>query len=130
MIRRPTSRALILCAGLQSAFCTAAHAARPLAAPDELLDRPLFSPTRRAAPHAAATGPADETPVLTGIIRTPHATLAVFQTHDGSQPRPQASGSRIGDWTLRSVDSRTAVLERDGRILALHPLFAPETPKP
>lgn len=130
MIRRVTIPTLLLFTGIQSALCAQEASTQPSAAADELLDRPLFSPTRHAAHHAAAAALTDETPVLTGIIKTPDATLAVFHTNDGSQPRPQAAGSRIGGWTLRSVDSRTAVLEHDGKVLALHPLFTPETPQP
>ena len=112
--------------------------ANPAAAAQDplVLERPLFYPSRRPqAPASAASSAAPAPPPptaieqvkLQGIVAGPLLT-GVMLLEDGKN-RFVRTGETVGDWTLRAVQGRDAVFERDGqqrRIeLSLLPAAAP-----
>ena len=85
-----------------------------------VLERPLMDPARRpqaaaSAPAAAASAPppaAIETIKLQGIVAGP-ALSGVLIEEDG-QSRFVRRGERVGDWTLDSLQGRSASFVRSG----------------
>jgi hypothetical protein len=89
-----------------------------------VVERPLFSPTRRPAVIAAEDAPAapvrrDEL-VLRGVMLAPHKRVALIEV-EGEEPRWLAEGEGLDGWTLEAVHERHVVLGEAGatRELAL-----------
>jgi general secretion pathway protein N len=95
-------------------------------------DRPLFSPTRRPRPAAVAAAP--EPRVTTAVAPPPAATppftlvgtiigdnnrIAIFFDAASKISTGVREGESASGWTLRSVDSRSAVVEGNGQTLTL-----------
>ena len=92
----------------------------------EIVDRPLFTATRRAAPQSEPTPPAtvadapDESLILgryklTGIVVTP-AMRMVFVTVPGSRKTiAVARGKELDGWIITEVDRHVIVLESGDR---------------
>ncbi|CAM5781024.1 hypothetical protein ACFOHU_13565 [Ottowia pentelensis] len=85
-----------------------------------VLDRPLFTVTRRPAAAAAAAAPAAapapsaiEQLALQGVVAGPTLTGVMLQ--EGGQTRFVRVGERVDDWVLARVQDREAVFERGGR---------------
>jgi hypothetical protein len=100
-----------------------------------ILQRPLFSRTRRptAVPDASGSARVATLPRLSGIIQLPGYLRAIFQS--AGTPKPTvtvvAEAGTIEDWTVRTIDSGAVTLVRNGEILQLAPAFgAPATPPP
>jgi hypothetical protein len=77
-------------------------------APDryrEVLDRPLFSPSRR--PNATSLEPTGETesglPTLQGIVISPKQKFALFAGASEAAARRVSEGETIGRWTVAKI---------------------------
>lgn len=84
---------------------------------DSILERPLFSPSRRAPVVADDAGPAANADFgydLTGVLIDDDARIALFRRNDGSGDVRQAEGTTIDGWLLKEVAPDFVVLERDG----------------
>jgi general secretion pathway protein N len=122
-----------------------AHTGNPLCAiPMRKLsatrDRPLFSPSRRPPPPVVAAAPAPvraievapppppvpENPplVLVGTIIGDKEKIAIFVNLTSNETKRVREGAAEAGWTLRTVELRTAVLERNSRSVTL------DLPKP
>jgi general secretion pathway protein N len=95
-------------------------------------DRPLFSASRRprtpavaaapvAPPVAAAKPVALELPPFTliGTIISENSRIAIFLDETSKIATGVREGERTSGWTLRSVESRSAVLEGSNRMVTL-----------
>lgn len=119
-------------AALTTDYSVARTGLAPIGEPDMqrhagLLDRPLFSLTRRP-PEAVAAAPVDAAPDRLGqarlraIVEGPQAGGSIIVEIDGKSHRIQAQRTFEG-WTLQSMDTqaRTATMTRRGqtRVLTL-----------
>ena len=89
------------------------------------LGRPLFVPDRR--PEAAAAAAGDSLPRLSGIIRLPSSSLAIFQPASGDGAGKSimvSTGADLSGWTVASITDGDVTLVRDGQIATLHLSFA------
>lgn len=93
---------------------------RPLESFAELLERPLFSNTRRPARFSAETGQSldekqlRETWRLTGIVLRDERQLALFKQRQGDQREELEVGMALEDeWLLERIDSDHVLLMRN-----------------
>jgi hypothetical protein len=86
-----------------------------------ILDRPLFSPTRRADPPSVA---AEILPRLSGILSGPDGSYAIFQYGKASKSQVVAAGAALGAWTVQSILAAGVIVTRGDQRLLLHPAFA------
>lgn len=93
----------------------------PVEAFMEVVERPLFSPTRRLpADVAADPEPVADTPVsrgrlevtVVGIITGPRA-LALLRSGSGDRLVPLAEGEQLAGWTLTAIEPFRLVFRRD-----------------
>jgi hypothetical protein len=103
-----------------------AYAATPLdkEALKEMVERPLFAPSRRRPPVKApvetriqASAPIAPPPrpnySLLGVIRDGDRAIALLRSHrDGRNIRVEA-GDTLGGWQITAVDSMSVTLKRD-----------------
>lgn len=98
-------------------------------------ERPLFSPSRRpkapviaAAPAPPATIPQPPAPppeperpplVLVGTIIGENERIAIFVNLTSNETKRVREGQEEAGWTVRSVELRTTVLERNHRSVTL-----------
>lgn len=94
--------------------------ARPLESFAELLERPLFSNTRRPARFSAETGQSldekqlRETWRLTGIVLRDERQLALFKQRQGDEREELEVGMALEDeWLLERIDSDHVLLMRN-----------------
>lgn len=91
-----------------------------------ILDRPLFSPSRRppqAAPQGKAAGPA--LPRLTGVLVSASGADAIFAT-PGKKPILARPGDRVGPYLVRSIRAGEVTVLGPSGVAVLHPTFASE----
>lgn len=93
---------------------------RPLESFAELLERPLFSNTRRPARFSSETGQSldekqlRETWRLTGIVLRDERQLALFKQRQGDQREELEVGMALEDeWLLERIDSDHVLLMRN-----------------
>lgn len=107
----------------------------PLANYEEIVVRPLFSPTRRPPSEevVAAAAEAPESPlklVLRGVIVTGERRIALFETENGDDEKPRLT---IGDshegWFLRAIEPDNVTFERDDEIRVLELAFDEPAPR-
>ncbi len=81
----------------------------------EVLDRPLFSPTRRPSETASAPAGGDESgmPVLQGIVVSPAQKFALFADGPETAARRVADGETIGRWTVAKIAAARVTLKDD-----------------
>jgi hypothetical protein len=94
-------------------------------------DRPLFSASRRPRTPAVAAAPAPPVGVaepvalelppftLIGTIVGENSRIAIFLDETSKIATGVREGERTSGWTLRSVESRSAVLEGSNRVVTL-----------
>jgi hypothetical protein len=92
-----------------------------------ILERPLFSDTRR--PATAGDGLAVRKPALprlSGILMLPRLRLAVFEAAGAKGQVATIVGEtgKIDSWTVASIDRDGVALTRDGDSIFLTPAFA------
>lgn len=92
-----------------------------------ILDRPLFSPTRRPSATAAA-GPgkpvAEEAPPrLAGVLVSEAGRGAIF-ARPGDKPTLAAEGDRVGPYLVRSIAAGEVTVVGPHGVVVLHPAFA------
>lgn len=112
----------------------------PYQAPDktrfsEILERPLFEPTREPPPQPAATAtpPPPPPPIrlkLEGIAITPEAKVAVLRDLSSNQLLRLGEGVEHQGWLVESVSPKSARLSRgeQSHELTLDPDGDPATP--
>ena len=121
--------AAIVAAALAGAGPAAARAAEPdgFAA---MVDRPLFSPTRRpppapiAMPAVAAAPPAPPAPAmpdvaLSGVIAGGGGGVALLRRPQDAAPIRLRLGGQVDGWTLAEIRPRAVVLRRDDRAVTV-----------
>ena len=103
-----------------------AVAVPPLAAYAAVVERPLFSPTRRppvvAAPDEAAPPARRDELTLRGVMLAPHKRVALIEIEGADEEaRWLAEGETLQGWTIAAVRERHVVLSEHGetRELAL-----------
>jgi general secretion pathway protein N len=98
-------------------------------------ERPLFSPSRRpprpviaaapaprvVAPPPPVKPPAPEIPplLLVGTIISDNERIAIFVNLTSNQTKRVREGQEESGWTVRSVDLRAAIVERNHRSVTL-----------
>lgn len=116
---------------LAAAFAASAGASGPVRAdpaPEPrfraMVDRPLFSPTRRAPPAAAAPLDVPAMPVppppppsltLSGVITGGGGGVALLRRPQDAAPIHVALGGTVDGWTVAEIRPRAVVLRRDAR---------------
>lgn len=85
----------------------------------EVLERPLFSPTRRPPVQLLETAPerADEIPVLHGVVLTSARRIALISA--GTPPRPHrvSEGQDVGRWRIEAIGGdRITIRSTDGAV--------------
>jgi hypothetical protein len=97
-----------------------------------IVDRPLFSPTRRpeTGTISAPIEPGADVPIkLKGTNITLAARSGLFQLGDNTSSVWVSEGGEIGGWVVKEVHDFGAVLERDGESIELF-LQYDDTPPP
>jgi hypothetical protein len=96
-----------------------------------ILARPVFSPDRRPAVVASATGGRlpEGLPRLSGVVVGPFGRSAIFAADD-RKPLVVDEGGRIGAWTVRTIDAGTVEVSGPGGARTLHPSFASSPASP
>lgn len=92
---------------------SASGGAAPLTLYPEVLERPLFSPTRRPAPATtglAAPAVTPDLPTLRGVMLAKGRRVALLDTGDASNPSRVTEGTRIGAWTVERIEADRIVL--------------------
>jgi hypothetical protein len=85
-----------------------------------ILDRPLFSPSRRPGQVAVAS---TELPRLAGIIIGPDGARAIFASSGGARAIVAGAGAHAGPYLIRAVDpTGVSVIGPNGPEL-LHPAY-------
>ncbi len=91
-----------------------------------LVERPLFTATRRPPPPAEMTAPAAAAPApdtslilgryrLSGVVVTPDRRLVLLTRKGGSATIGVAKGEMLDDWALTEVEREFIVFERGAR---------------
>ena len=91
-----------------------------------LVERPLFTATRRPPPPAemtepAATAPPPDTSLilgryrLTGVVVTPDRRLVLLTPKGGSATISVAKGEALDGWAVTEIEREFIVFERDDR---------------
>ncbi|MGH6931635.1 MAG: hypothetical protein ACREEE_04295 [Dongiaceae bacterium] len=97
-----------------------------------IIERPLFSPTRRPETGASFT-PTDAGPEVTikliGVFITSTDRFALLKLDETAQSVRVSEGGEIAGWTVKEIHEFGAVLERDGETLELF-LQYDDTPPP
>lgn len=81
-----------------------------------MVDRPLFDATRRppppAVPEQARNTPAQAPPQFTlqGVVLAPGRRSAIFRNITTSKVMRVTEGSRLGEWTVESLETDRAIL--------------------
>lgn len=86
-----------------------------------ILERPLFSPSRRpfsaTAPAAASSGTTGLT--LLGVVSGLGRSIALIRTGEGAPATKAEAGQEVAGWQLLTVEPSQVVLERQGGHLTL-----------
>lgn len=88
----------------------------------EVLDRPLFSPTRRPTETASAPVSGDDSgmPVLQGIVVSPGQRFALFALGPETPASRVTEGETIGRWTVAKITvARVTLKGEDGAPMEL-----------
>jgi hypothetical protein len=106
----------------------------PLVSFAEVVNRPLFSQTRRPAPKALAPGNEQSLPyTLVGVVITAHERHALIA--HGTPPRLErlTEGQDLEGWTIEQILADRLVFGRDGariEVKAKDPPSQPGPPRP
>jgi hypothetical protein len=86
-----------------------------------ILERPLFSPSRRPArPVTVASGPAESAGLsLLGIVTAAGRSIGLFRTAPEAPTIKAKQGDEVAGWQLVTLAPSEAVLERQGGRLEL-----------
>jgi hypothetical protein len=92
-----------------------------------ILERPLFSPSRRAVGPVAVSAPADSAGLsLLGIVWATGRSIALFRTAPEAPAIKAREGEEVAGWQLVDLEPSQAILERQGGRLELElPFKAP-----
>jgi hypothetical protein len=94
----------------------------------EVVDRPLFSPTRRSTPPPArATSPSPSGLALVGIILSNGAAHALIERGQPARMERIAEGEDVDGWTVESIGLDRVVLRRAGLRADLRMVDAPSS---
>jgi hypothetical protein len=99
----------------------------PLATYAAVVERPLFSPSRRAPQLPEPVKRARRAPplkaTLKGVVLAPQRRTALIEIEGANEPRWVAEGQQIEGWTLEAVLAGQIVLRHGdaSRELVLHP---------
>ena len=95
-----------------------------------IIERPLFSPTRRPPPTRAATvdlrppasPPAVAAPsfTLSGVISGGGGGIALVRRPQDTAPIHLGMGVALDGWTVTEIHPRAVVLRRDGRSVVVN----------
>lgn len=136
-VSAPGARTLVLPAlKLAPLAATPTFTLAPLARFEELIERPLFSASRRPpseeapkSPEAAPEAPLDL--VLRGVVLTGNRRIALLQSEKGERKalRLLAGDSHAG-WVLKAIEADNVTFERDEEIRVLELAFEEPPPPP
>jgi hypothetical protein len=94
-------------------------ALQPIESYAAMVERPLFTATRRAAPAGVAPAERNAGLILgryrlTGVIVTPHKR-SILLASAGNRTQTVVQGEAIDGWTLKTVERDRIVLENGGK---------------
>jgi hypothetical protein len=95
---------------------------------NEILARPLFSPTRRPV-ETTVSG----LPRLTGIVMTGSERVAIFAAPGNDHPIVARAGARVGAYEVQSIGDEGVTVAGPTGITLIRPIFdvaRPATPAP
>jgi hypothetical protein len=93
---------------------------------ESVLERPLFSPSRRPAPAEEIAAPNVEQEfgyTLKGVLIDIEARIALLSHKGGAGTVRQAEGTKIDGWLLKEVEADFVVVERNGEEEIVELLF-------
>ena len=91
---------------------------------ESVLERPLFSPSRRPAEEGAAPNVEQEFDyTLKGVLIDIEARIALLYHKGGAGTVRQAEGTMIDGWLLKEVEADFIVVERNGEEEIVELLF-------
>ena len=97
-----------------------------------ILERPLFSPSRRpigpAAAPSAASSPSGL--ALLGVVAGAGRTIALIRTGEGAPATKAEAGQEVAGWQVTALTPAGVVLERQGNRLQLELPFKAAAPAP
>ncbi len=97
-----------------------------------ILERPLFSPSRRpigpAAAPSAASSPSGL--ALLGVVAGAGRTIALIRTGEGAPATKAEAGQDVAGWQVTALTPAGVVLERQGGRLQLELPFKAAAPAP
>jgi len=98
----------------------------------EVINRPLFTPSRRPTPPKADTNvaaPKAETFDLIGVIISPGSRMALLRTLATSEVMRAVEGQNVGGWEVRSIKPTQVVLQRGAasEVLKITDVVIPNT---
>ncbi|MEA2745364.1 MAG: hypothetical protein QOG25_3735 [Acetobacteraceae bacterium] len=93
---------------------------------NEVLGRPLFSPSRRPVGSGDVRG----LPRLTGIIVSGSRRIAIFAAASGDQPIVREAGMRIGVYEVKTIDDAGVTVVGPRGTSIIRPLFDTAAPAP
>jgi hypothetical protein len=99
---------------------------------DSVLERPLFSPSRRPAPveeGAAPAGGEEFDYVLKGVLIDIEARIALLSHKGGAGTVRLAEGTKIDGWLLKEVEGDFIVVERNGEERIVELIFQSPPPR-
>lgn len=97
-----------------------------------ILERPLFSPSRRPVGPAAAPSAAQSPGglALLGVVAGAGRTVALIRTGEGSPATKAQAGQEVSGWQVTGIAPTEVVLERQGSRLELELPFKAPAPMP
>jgi hypothetical protein len=93
-----------------------------------ILERPLFSPSRR--PDETAANKVADMGRLTGVLVSPAGKVTIFAGSAGGKPVVVREGGHIGEYVISSIDVGAVTLAGPAGQRILHPTFDPSPPPP
>lgn len=98
---------------------------------DTVLVRPLFDPSRKGEPAAAAGQAAEPLPRLAGVVLADGDKRAIFQPDGDKKPIVVGEGDQLAGWTVRSIAEEAVIIGRANGTRTLQPKLdtKPRTPQ-
>ena len=96
-----------------------------------IIERPLFTPSRRAAAPAVQTVASEAPPAgftLLGVVSKSGRSLAVIRAGEGTSAIKAEAGQEVAGWQLTKVAPTQVLLERQGGKLELELAFKAPAP--
>jgi len=100
----------------------------PMSEYSEVVERPLFDPTRRSSSPSTAEESSTTNLTLIGTVLSGTSRHALIRHMQGSRVERVIEGQNIDGWTVESIEGDRVVLSHDDRRLSLKASARPTKP--